>query len=74
MDEKVARAGQLDVHNGSDQKVHTLEEVEAVSGLKTVEVGFAADEVLVELDEKEKTRILRKVDYRLVPLLALLYL
>ncbi|EXJ58571.1 hypothetical protein A1O7_05998 [Cladophialophora yegresii CBS 114405] len=74
MDEKVAKADQGDVDSGSDKKVDTLTEIEAVNGLKTVEVGFSADQVLVELDEKEKTRILRKIDYRLVPLLGVLYL
>ncbi|OCT51552.1 putative transporter [Cladophialophora carrionii] len=74
MDEKVVKADQVDVDSGSDKKVDTLAEIEAVDGLKTVEVGFAADQVLVDLDEKEKTRILRKIDYRLVPLLGVLYL
>jgi hypothetical protein len=40
--------------------------------LATVENG--AVEVLVELSKEEETRILRKVDYRLVPILAFLYL
>jgi hypothetical protein len=74
MDEKVATADQVDVDSGSDKKIDTLAEIEAVDGLKTVEAGFAPDQVLVELDEKEKTRILRKIDYRLVPLLGVLYL
>jgi hypothetical protein len=74
MDEKVAKADQAEADSSSDQKVATHEEIEGVNGLKTVEVGFAADEVLVDLDEKEKTRILRKIDYRLVPILGVLYL
>lgn len=40
--------------------------------LVTVEKGYT--DVLVELPKEEERRILRKVDYRLVPLLALLYL
>ncbi|KAJ9607705.1 hypothetical protein H2200_007783 [Cladophialophora chaetospira] len=74
MDEKVVSANQVDADSGSDKKIDTLAEVEAVGGLKTVEVGYAPDQVLVELDEKEKSRILRKIDYRLVPLLGILYL
>ncbi|KAK7906260.1 hypothetical protein LTR67_000986 [Exophiala xenobiotica] len=49
-------------------------EIDTIGGLRTVEVGLSADQVIVELDPAEQTRILRKVDYRLVPLLALLYL
>jgi hypothetical protein len=43
-------------------------------GLRTVEAGLAADELIVDLDGKEESRILRKVDMRLVPLLSVLYL
>ena len=45
-------------------------------GLRTVEKGFKASAVLdtLELDAAERKRILRKVDFRLVPLLAFLYL
>jgi hypothetical protein len=74
MDEKVMSAHQVGGDSGSDQKIETHEIEEGSSGLKTVEVGYAADQVLTELDEKEKTRILRKIDYRLVPILAVLYL
>jgi hypothetical protein len=40
--------------------------------LVTVENG--ATDVITELSSDEERRILRKVDYRLVPLLAFLYL
>lgn len=36
--------------------------------------GLNKDEVLTELPEAEAKRVLRKVDYRLVPLLTFLYL
>ncbi len=51
-------------------------EIEALGGLRTVEIGLGADEVIetVEVEAAERKRILRKVDYRLVPLLAFLYL
>lgn len=42
------------------------------SELRTVDGGF--EQVYEEADPKEVQRVLRKVDYRLVPLLALLYL
>ena len=74
MDEKVARANQRDVAYDSEPKRDVVEEIEGVNGLKTVEAGFAADQVVVEVDHKERTRILRKVDYRLIPILAILYL
>ncbi|OAP60835.1 hypothetical protein AYL99_05837 [Fonsecaea erecta] len=74
MDEKVARTDQRDIAYDSDPKRHAVEEIEGVNGLKTVEAGFSPDQVLVEVDHKERTRILRKVDYRLIPILAILYL
>lgn len=43
-------------------------------GLRTVENGYAVEEVVVEYDSHETRRILRKVDYRLVPFLAFIYL
>ena len=43
-------------------------------GLRTVDAGFAADQIEAHLDPKEVRRILRKVDYRLIPLLGVLYL
>lgn len=49
---------------------------EAQKSLRTVEAGLSPQEVaaVTEVDPKEESRILRKIDYRLVPLLALLYL
>lgn len=42
------------------------------SELHTVDAGFT--DVVADADPKEVARVLRKVDYRLVPLLSLLYL
>ena len=42
--------------------------------LHTVEKGYSADDVVIDLPKREQQRILRKVDYRLVPILSLLYL
>lgn len=51
-------------------------EADTLGGLRTVEVGLDADQVkdLIELDEAEQKKILRKVDWRLIPLLTFLYL
>lgn len=45
-------------------------------GLRTVEAGLEADQVIkdADFDAKERRRILRKIDYRLVPLLGVIYL
>lgn len=43
-------------------------------GLRTVDAGLSADQVVAEYDEAETRRIMRKIDYRLIPLLAVLYL
>ena len=52
------------------------QKVERRGSLRTVEVGLSADEVIKDtnVDHKERTRILRKVDYRLIPLLGFIYL
>ena len=76
MDEKVVKADRANVEYGSDEKDPAHEEIEGGNGLRTVDVGFRADQVLqnLDFDEKEKTRILRKIDYRLIPILGVLYL
>jgi hypothetical protein len=43
-------------------------------GLRTVDAGYTADQVDAQYDPKEVRRILRKVDFRLIPLLGVLYL
>lgn len=49
---------------------------EAQKNLRTVEAGLDPEEVdaITNVDPKEEARILRKIDFRLVPLLSLLYL
>jgi len=68
--------GHLPDHKGMDDRLEYVAEKsgsEAPSGeLATVEKGYK--DVLVELPKEEGRRILRKVDVRLVPVLALLYL
>ena len=44
------------------------------TGLRTVDQGLSADQVVVEYDQAETRRIMRKIDWRLIPLLSLLYL
>jgi hypothetical protein len=47
----------------------------AVNGeLVTLDAGYTESDVIVDLPPAEGLRALRKVDYRLVPLLAVLYL
>lgn len=59
---------------GSSKRVSI--DFEAQKQLRTVEAGLSAEQVdaIINVDPKEEARILRKVDFRLVPLLALLYL
>lgn len=42
--------------------------------LKTVDGGLSGDDVVLQYDKQEARRILRKIDYRLIPLLGVLYL
>ncbi|KPI42794.1 putative transporter [Cyphellophora attinorum] len=43
-------------------------------GLRTVDAGLDATQVIYEVDPAEERKILRKIDYRLIPLLSILYL
>lgn len=51
-------------------------DAEALDGLRTVEIGLEAEQIrdTIELDAAEQKRILRKVDWHLIPLLTFLYL
>lgn len=51
-------------------------EAGALGGLRTVEVGLDAEDIkdTIELSEAEQKKILRKVDWHLIPLLTFLYL
>jgi hypothetical protein len=53
--------------------VHTGDST-AKDGLATLDAGYAESDVIADLPPAEGLRALRKVDYRLVPLLAVLYL
>ncbi len=48
--------------------------VDAGGGLRTVDAGLGADQVVLAMDREREARILRKVDWHLVPLLSFLYL
>lgn len=79
MDEKIIDHKEIEekpVEYASPKKGEGLTslEIEALDGLRTVEVGLTAEQVNLQIDDKERTRILRKVDYRLVPILGVLYL
>ena len=49
-------------------------ELASAEDLVTVENGAALGEIAIDYTPEETSRILRKIDYRLVPLLGVLYL
>lgn len=55
------------------EAVHT-ERSTAKDELATLDAGYTESDVIADLPPAEGLRALRKVDYRLVPLLAVLYL
>ncbi|KIX07389.1 uncharacterized protein Z518_02042 [Rhinocladiella mackenziei CBS 650.93] len=60
---------------GNDEKQIGIEPTpspDTQDGLRTVDAGLPADQVIY--DQLEARRVLRKVDYRIIPLLTLLYL
>lgn len=67
--ESVPQAG-----NNDSGDLPVKESIEDSDHLRTVHAGIPDNDVLAELPAKEQTKILRKVDYRLVPLLTFLYL
>lgn len=62
----------LDVKNGV--LLDNEQRVENISAEKDSLSSGGIEAQRVELDEAEAARVLRKVDYRLVPMLSLLYL
>ena len=61
------------VEHGASEAFHT--EGSTVKGeLATLDAGYSESDVIADLPPAEGLRALRKVDYRLVPLLAVLYL
>ncbi len=65
-------------HDGSDEEkqagIQSDLQLEGKDVLRTVDAGFSPDQVVAEVSEAEGRRVLRKVDYRLIPLLSFLYL
>jgi hypothetical protein len=54
---------------------HSTDEKGTHTDLMTLDKpGVNPDSLIIELSEKEQKRILRKVDWRLIPLLTFLYL
>lgn len=75
----------MDVQNTTDEKKKSIEEAEndhaalqkdlvATGELVTLDNGVPIDMALTELPAKEQARILRKIDFRVLPLLVFLYL
>lgn len=71
--------GKQQLEYGADDK-HTeaqlTPDVESKNSkeLKSGDAGLSGDDVVLQYDKHEARRILRKIDYRLIPLLGLLYL
>ncbi|KAH0828242.1 hypothetical protein FOPE_00303 [Fonsecaea pedrosoi] len=62
---------------GADEKeigIHTPDNTNGTDALRTVDDGYDAEQIEPHYDQKEVQRILRKIDYRLIPLLGVLYL
>lgn len=55
-------------------KTSFTEDTEKVVAIDAVDAGLASDDADIAFDEQETKRILRKVDFRLIPFLSLLYL
>lgn len=68
------------LESGSDEyKVSAAvisQDAKTLGSLRTVDAGLSADQVIrnENFDRKERHRILRKIGYRLVPLLGFIYL
>jgi hypothetical protein len=61
-------------HSPVDSNLGVVKELEEHGELVTVDNGVSEALLRAGLHEDEQTRILRKVDYRLLPLLTFLYL
>jgi hypothetical protein len=66
-------AKNVTARHDTNEAVHT-EDSTVNGGLATLDAGYSESDVIVDLPPAEGLRALRKVDYRLVPLLAVLYL
>ncbi|KAB8072469.1 putative MFS transporter [Aspergillus leporis] len=70
----------MSVSDIADEKKHDSHHVESVTNIATVEniqvLGLSAEDVefYTNFSTKQRTALLRKVDFRLVPMLAILYL
>jgi hypothetical protein len=68
---------QKELEHSSEEKqiaVSPSPDIEVKDGLRTVDAGLSADQVLAQLEERDSKRVLRKIDLRLIPLLSFLYL
>ena len=64
----------VDTGNNDVDGLHGKGTFEDVGALRTVDRGVDEQDTITELPEDEQKRILRKVDWRVVPLLTFLYL
>ena len=63
-----------DLNGHSDTNAVHTEGSTVKNELATLDAGYTESDVIADLPPAEGLRALRKVDYRLVPLLAVLYL
>lgn len=61
------------VHHTASEALHETGSI-AKGELATLDAGYTESDVIADLPPAEGRRALRKVDFRLVPLLAVLYL
>ncbi len=72
-------AAQKDLEHGTEEKQIEIQpspdlEGEEGDGLRTLDAGLPPSQVVLHFEKHEEQRIIRKIDFRLIPLLTLLYL
>jgi hypothetical protein len=75
VNEKDAEIARHIENASTSSPAHSTDEKGMHDDLMTLDKpGVNPDSLIIELSEKEQRRILRKVDWRLIPLLTFLYL
>ena len=80
MNEKIDNNEQIEDRSGSEEKeIGGIDKAARTLGvnqdeLRTVDAGLSPDEVESQFTEAEGKAIMKKIDMRLIPLLAFLYL
>jgi hypothetical protein len=61
-------------HEEMGLNVHSKPALDITPGLQTLDAGLPVDQVTTEMDKIHERNVIRKLDYRLIPLLSMLYL